>query len=81
MRALLVLLICVTACSEPSCPAWDAQGSGPCNLILGYAWDGHRCVALSGCSCVGADCYRLMGDDDGEYCEATACEPRSDASR
>lgn len=52
---------------EPSCAPEDAQGTGACAAIVGYAWDGRGCQWLSGCSCTGADCGRW---DSIEECEA-----------
>lgn len=51
-----------------ACGPMDAQGSGPCAMILGYAWNGSRCVSLSGCSCEGEDCAGIFGSQ--EECEA-----------
>jgi len=44
------------------CAAQDARGVGFCAAFFGYAWDGTRCVGLSGCSCAGADCRGLPFD-------------------
>lgn len=44
----------------PSCAAQDARGEGLCDAFLGYAWNGTRCVGLSGCRCVGAGCASLF---------------------
>lgn len=63
------------SCAAERCPAWDADGDGPCNVILGAAWDGERCVYLSGCSCVGRDCDLLRGAND-RLCLTSACNPR-----
>lgn len=77
-----ILFVALAAgCSSSTCPAWDAHGSGLCNLILGFAWDGQSCVAVSGCDCAGADCDLLRRDDDAAACLATMCEPRGDAGR
>ena len=43
------------------CDAQDARGEGPCAAFFGYAWDGARCIGLSGCSCVGGDCGSTFG--------------------
>ena len=62
------------ACSTSGpCDAMDAAGEGACLAILGVIWNGSRCEAISGCSCVGADCGRLYAD--GPSCEAatTGC--------
>jgi len=48
------------------CRKQDAQGSGPCTVILGWKFDGASCVAISGCDCVGADCGSL-------FASQTAC--------
>jgi hypothetical protein len=60
------------ACAEP-CAAQDAHGVGACRVCLGYAWDGARCVMLSGCRCVGADCGALSPT-------RAACESAAPAS-
>ena len=41
------------------CAAWDAKGVGMCSMFLGYIWDGKACKGISGCSCGGADCFRI----------------------
>lgn len=46
----------------PDCTPQDASGSGTCNLMFGYRWDGQSCVPVGGCSCQGADCSRLFTD-------------------
>ena len=49
-------------CSETGgiCDAMDARGDGACAAIIGYKFDGSRCRAMSGCSCVGSDCDDLF---------------------
>lgn len=42
------------------CRAQDAQGEGPCRVVLGWKYDGSQCVAISGCDCVGTDCDELF---------------------
>jgi hypothetical protein len=54
------------SCRAP-CQRQDAVGVGPCDAILGYAWDGRKCQALSGCSCQGSDCGQLY--PSGELCQ------------
>ena len=44
---------------SPSCMPMDAQGSGPCALVLGVIWNGKQCVYISGCSCQGKDCGKI----------------------
>jgi hypothetical protein len=51
----------------PPCAPFDARPVGPCDLFLGYSWDGSQCVPLSGCECEGIDCDRLVPLD---VCEA-----------
>lgn len=46
--------------SPGCCPTLDAHGVGPCDVILGYIWSGCRCVMVSGCTCEGADCDKLI---------------------
>ncbi|MDW8363392.1 MAG: Kazal-type serine protease inhibitor domain-containing protein [Myxococcales bacterium] len=45
--------------SSDPCAPMDARGMGACRLLLGIAWNGSRCVTVTGCECVGADCSRL----------------------
>lgn len=44
----------------PSCRPREVAGSGPCDSVIGFYWDGAACVSLSGCDCVGADCGMLF---------------------
>jgi hypothetical protein len=44
------------------------EGSGDCDMIVGYAWDGAACAGLSGCSCAGPDCDALS--DGPEECSS-----------
>lgn len=41
------------------CTAMDAAGTGGCDFVLGYKYDGRRCIQVSGCECSGADCGDL----------------------
>jgi hypothetical protein len=50
---------CIAMECPVGCAPLDARGEGPCARLLGYAWDGVACVALSGCSCVGLGCAKL----------------------
>jgi hypothetical protein len=62
---------------DPRCPAQDAQGEGPCDLFLGYRWNGLTCESISGCDCVGADCGQLFNtleECQRKFCRC-ACEP------
>jgi hypothetical protein len=66
------------------CAAQDAVGQGACDAFFGWAWDGSQCQALSGCSCVGADCWATYDDMDScqsayqaclaDDCRQTGCE-------
>jgi hypothetical protein len=51
------------------CEPDDARGVGPCDAIVGIAWDGAACVDLSGCSCEGSDCgiYESEADCVSEH--------------
>ncbi|MCA9582641.1 MAG: hypothetical protein KC416_12660 [Myxococcales bacterium] len=49
------------------CDAQDAGGTGPCQAIVGYVWDGKSCTSSSGCTCTGKDC-------DSIYQDAASCE-------
>lgn len=53
-------------CAPSGCEAMDARGEGVCAVILGFAFDGTRCVGIH-CSCVGDDCSAL-------YATSDACE-------
>jgi len=64
------------------CAALDATGEGPCEAELGFTFDGSACRAISGCSCVGADCAKLY--DTAEACEAafaSCLDPAPEACR
>lgn len=47
------------------CSAWDVQGVGDCEQLLGWAWDGETpfCLGVGGCECEGEDCDRLYDDE------------------
>lgn len=55
------------SCTPPPCEAMDARGEGLCDVTLGFAYDGGRCVGIH-CTCVGTDCDSLYGSS--EDCEA-----------
>lgn len=38
------------------CSPQDAAGAGGCRVSFGYAWDGHACIEVIGCECLGDDC-------------------------
>jgi len=49
------------------CNPTDARGTGGsgfsspmCNVVLGWAWDGTKCIAILGCSCEGSGCGDLF---------------------
>ena len=50
------------------CKAQEVKADATCNSMLGYAWDGSACYALSGCACSGPDCNSLFKTQ--EACEA-----------
>ena len=41
------------------CRADDIRGTGTCDAILGWRWNGTTCAPVGGCSCAGADCAAL----------------------
>ncbi|MCB9738960.1 MAG: hypothetical protein H6747_06810 [Deltaproteobacteria bacterium] len=48
----------------PACSKLDPGSFGACEMVLGYGWDGGKCVTISGCSC-GNSCdaiYKSMDD-------------------
>ncbi|MFH1532577.1 MAG: MopE-related protein [Pseudomonadota bacterium] len=47
------------------CAALDPTGYGPCDAIIGWAWNGANCEVFSGCGC-GQDCAQF-------YSTWTAC--------
>lgn len=55
-----------------SCDAQDAIGDGLCDAVLGWSFDGDRCVMQSGCECTGADCDSLFASEAA--CELTYAE-------
>lgn len=62
------------ACGDVCAPR-DAMGMGPCDLFLGWTWDGTMCRGLSGCSCVGADCDRLYSSLSTCEAATAGCRP------
>lgn len=70
------LLVLLAGCAQspepaapPSCPAQDARDDGTdCTDVVGYAFDGTRCVAVT-CGCAGGDC-------DAIAASRVACEAR-----
>ncbi|MBX3274628.1 MAG: hypothetical protein KF729_30460 [Sandaracinaceae bacterium] len=80
MRPTLLLLLaptilagCYQASPDPRpCAPQDARGEGACRAVIGVAWDGAACVAISGCECAGADCAALF--ESVERCEAGYAE-------
>jgi hypothetical protein len=50
--------------TSPRCPCgpMQARGDGDCAMVVGWAWNGAECVALSGCGCTGPDCPSLYSD-------------------
>ena len=46
----------------------DVVGVGPCDAVLGFAWTGQGCEAISGCECEGDDCDELF--EHADECEA-----------
>ncbi|AKF11564.1 hypothetical protein [Sandaracinus amylolyticus] len=50
-----------------SCEAQDARGTGDCDAVLGWAWNGTACRSVSGCECVGPDCSSIW--DEASDCE------------
>jgi len=58
-------------CGQPT------VGVGDCDVVLGFVWNGSRCVELRGCSCEGRGCMLLLDPSETE-CEArylTRCGP------
>lgn len=51
---------CAKAHADCLCRPQDARGVGPCDLFLGWRWDGVECVSESGCECRGGDCDELF---------------------
>lgn len=43
----------------PACSPWAAAGTGKCNTLLGYRFDGVLCRAVRGCTCSGPHCSAL----------------------
>lgn len=66
-------------CMISVCPAeTDVTGAsvGDCESVLGYHWEGIRCVPLTGCSCVGDVCAELfasMEECEGAHGECRLC--------
>ncbi|MEZ4249303.1 MAG: hypothetical protein R3B99_13830 [Polyangiales bacterium] len=58
----------LSACRPRDCRAMDAVTTGACERFFGFAWNGVRCVGLSGCDCTGSDCEVTYPSSDA--CEA-----------
>ncbi|MCZ6795220.1 MAG: hypothetical protein O7J95_16570 [Planctomycetota bacterium] len=56
-----------SGCPTP-CQAMEVGDFGPCDAVLGYAWNGFRCVTVSGCDCANG-CDEFF--DTVEECERT----------
>lgn len=57
------------------CEPWDAGGSGLCDMVIGYGYDGDECVSLgSGCDCDGADCERVAPTKEGCLKQVRDCD-------
>lgn len=54
-------------CVPPTCERSDAEGVGDCDEVLGWVYDGGRCVPVEGCNCGGRDCYVLF--EEAEHCK------------
>lgn len=67
---------CMQGPDPGRCAPQDARGEGDCEAFFGFAWNGARCVGITGCRCNGADCMRLS--DDPAVCVRAyeACLPR-----
>jgi hypothetical protein len=60
------------------CAPMDAAGSGLCELMLGYVWNGVSCLPVSGCSCAGVDCERIFanqGECEDAHLECLSTDP------
>lgn len=42
-----------------TCEPMEAMGDEACYCMLGYAWTGSGCEAVTGCECTGVDCVSL----------------------
>ncbi len=78
LAASVPLLAQTEAGEYVACPAQDAEGEGPCDLFLGYRWNGEVCEGISGCTCVGADCgdlFSTLEECQSKNCRCL-CEPQ-----
>lgn len=64
-----------SACTATDCTTDDATGVGGCAVVLGYAFSSRGCFAISGCSCTGADCARVVGRSETACNDAHASCP------
>lgn len=46
------------------CEPMNAKAVGGCSPASKYTWNGSRCVAFTGCGCIGTDCDVLFDDKD-----------------
>lgn len=63
------------ACESAPCAAQDIAAQGLCATPLGVRWDGARCEAFSGCSCVGADCDERFTSLEACMAAYASCAP------
>jgi hypothetical protein len=71
---------CITMECPTGCAPEDARGEGACRQLLGYKWDGVACVAISGCDCVGFDCFTLSPSLEGCTFAHTGCDDQDCAT-
>lgn len=71
----------VDAASPRTCAAIDALGAGACDYVLGFAWNGTRCVTVSGCTCEGTECDLLTDSSDACLSAYAGCAPRACGGR
>jgi hypothetical protein len=54
----------VAACTQESAQGAIGENAplSGCSTLLGWAWDGSKCIPVVGCICEGSDCSNLSGD-------------------
>lgn len=67
--------------SPRTCAAIDAVGAGACDYVLGFAWNGTRCVTVSGCTCEGTECELLTDSSDACLAAYAGCAPHACGGR
>jgi hypothetical protein len=61
-----------SSCPSPGCDPQNAYGTGVCDSLVGFAWNGKQCAAI-GCKCEGTDCGSLSPTYDACVAAHSGC--------